>query len=182
MRHDFLLLEATCRLILFDAAAFGEPSDGHSRAHGVLPYFRLSCEERVLVELPLTALINVLGQVGPEAPLFFTVLPLGPGPQHTRGNTLLVYVQTTTARIDNFHRATPFYRAALDASKSENLLCVLSATSGGYNSLCFPASQPYSYAGSASARVRRPLSPPRLHKRYDISSSFSSFVVVLKEP
>ncbi|PYX51213.1 MAG: hypothetical protein DMG76_32680 [Acidobacteria bacterium] len=28
--------------------------------------------------------------------------------------------------------------------KSENLLRVLSATSGGYNSLCFPASQPYS--------------------------------------
>src|ERR1700686_2476000 len=28
-----------------------------------------------------------------------------------------MYVQTTTAGIDNFHRATPFYRAALDASK-----------------------------------------------------------------
>src|SRR6201988_3214299 len=28
-----------------------------------------------------------------------------------------MYVQTTTARIDNFHRATPFHRAALDASK-----------------------------------------------------------------
>src|SRR5215831_3527882 len=53
----------------------------------------------------------------PEAPLLFTALPLGLGPQHTRGNTLLVYVQTTAARIDNFHRATPFYRAALDASK-----------------------------------------------------------------
>src|SRR5437667_646741 len=66
--------------------------------------------------------------------------------------------------------------------KSENLLCVLSATSGGYNSLCFPASQPYSYAGSASTRVRRLLSPTRLHKRYDISSSFSSFVVTPKGP
>src|SRR6266550_7957316 len=66
--------------------------------------------------------------------------------------------------------------------KSENLLRVLSATSGGYNSLCFPASQPYSYAGSASTRVRRLLSPTRLHKRYDISSSFSSFVVTPKGP
>src|SRR5438132_2819291 len=28
-----------------------------------------------------------------------------------------MYVQTTTARIDNFHRATPFHRAASDASK-----------------------------------------------------------------
>src|SRR6266478_3820275 len=28
-----------------------------------------------------------------------------------------MYVQTTTAGIDNFHRATPFHRAALDASK-----------------------------------------------------------------
>src|SRR5438876_5672801 len=37
----------------------------------------------------------------------------------------------------------------------------LSATSGGYNSLCFPASQPHSYAGSASTRVRRLLSPTR---------------------
>src|SRR5882762_2121297 len=40
-----------------------------------------------------------------------------------------MYVQTTTAGIDNFHRATPFHRAASDASKSENLLRVLSATS-----------------------------------------------------
>src|SRR5437867_13050073 len=28
-----------------------------------------------------------------------------------------MHVQTTTARINNFHRATPFHRAALDASK-----------------------------------------------------------------
>src|SRR5207302_11124517 len=28
-----------------------------------------------------------------------------------------MYIQTTTAGIDNFHRATPFHRAALDASK-----------------------------------------------------------------
>src|SRR5258706_15629152 len=28
-----------------------------------------------------------------------------------------MYVQTTTAGIDNFHRATPFHRAASDASK-----------------------------------------------------------------
>src|SRR5260370_38159971 len=28
-----------------------------------------------------------------------------------------MYAQTTTAGIDNFHRATPFHRAALDASK-----------------------------------------------------------------
>src|SRR5260370_39594464 len=62
--------------------------------------------------------------------------------------------------------------------KSENLLRVLSATSGGYNSLCFSASQAYSEAGSASARVARPLSPTRLHKRYAISIPFSSFVVV----
>ena len=39
-------------------------------------------------------------------------------------------------------------------------------------------------AGSASARVRRPLSPMRLHKRYDISGPFfiSSFVVALRQP
>src|SRR6266853_3374589 len=53
----------------------------------------------------------------PEALLIFTALPLGLSPQHTCGNTLLMYVQTTTAGIDNFHRATPFHRAASDASK-----------------------------------------------------------------
>src|SRR5205807_7150397 len=63
--------------------------------------------------------------------------------------------------IDNFHRATPFTARRRTLRKSENLLRVLSATSGGYNSLCFSASQPYSYAGSASARVARPLSPTR---------------------
>src|SRR6266478_5961228 len=89
-----------------------------------------------------------------------------------------MYVQTTTAGIDNFHRATPSTARRWTLQKSENLLHVLSTTSGGYNSLCFSASQPYSYAGSASARVRRPLSPTRLHKRYAISSPFSSFVVV----
>src|SRR6266513_1503306 len=40
-----------------------------------------------------------------------------------------MYVKTTTAGIENFHRATPFHRASSDASKSENLLRVLSATS-----------------------------------------------------
>src|SRR2546428_195160 len=96
------------------------------------------------------ALLEPIGQLkqivseSREALLLFTALPPGLRPQHTGGNTLLMYVQTTTAGIDNFHRATPFHRAASDASKSENLLRVLSATSGGYNSLCFPASQPYS--------------------------------------
>ncbi len=33
----------------------------------------------------------------PEALLLFTALPLGLSPQHTCGNTLLMYVQTTTA-------------------------------------------------------------------------------------
>src|SRR5256884_16070 len=47
----------------------------------------------------------------------FTALPLGLRPQHTRGNTLLVHVQTTAARIDHLHRISPFYRLALDASK-----------------------------------------------------------------
>ena len=37
----------------------------------------------------------------------------------------------------------------------------------------------YSYAGSAGARVSRPLSPTRLHKRYAISGPFSSFVEAL---
>src|SRR5207244_9432538 len=53
----------------------------------------------------------------PKASLLFTALPLGLRPQHTRGNTLLVHVQTTAARIDHFHRISPFYRLALDASK-----------------------------------------------------------------
>src|SRR5713101_8257137 len=69
------------------------------------------------------ALLEPVGQLKqvvserPEALLLFTALPLGLSPQHTCGNTLLMYVQTTTAGIDNFHRATPFHRAALDASK-----------------------------------------------------------------
>src|SRR5207244_10794706 len=54
---------------------------------------------------------------GPTASLRVTALPLGLRPQHTRGNTLLVHVQTTAARIDHFHRISPFYRLALDASK-----------------------------------------------------------------
>ncbi len=91
---------------------------------------------------PIGQLQQIVGEC-PEALLLFTALPLALSPQHTCGNTLLTYVQTTSG-IDNFHRATPFHRAALDASKSENLLRVLSATSGGYNSLRFSASQPYS--------------------------------------
>src|SRR5207249_7517179 len=81
-----------------------------------------------------------------------------------------------------------FFFQAEDGIRDRNVTGVqtcalpISATSGGYNSLCFPASQPYSYAGSASTRVRRLLSPTRLHKRYDISSSFSSFVVTPKGP
>src|ERR1700751_2046206 len=50
---------------------------------------------------------------GPEASLLFTALPLGLGPQHAGGNPLLVHVQTTTARIDHFHRTTPFNRAGV---------------------------------------------------------------------
>src|SRR2546429_4766986 len=72
-------------------------------------------------------------------------------------------------------RSTLFpYTTLFRSRKSENLLCVLSATSGGYNSLCFPASQPYSYAGSASARVARPLSPTRLHKQDRKSTRLNS--------
>src|SRR6266576_737539 len=77
---------------------------------------------------PIGQLKQIVSE-GPEALLLFTALPLGLSPQHTCGNTLLMYVQTTTAGIENFHRATPFHRAASDASKSENLLRVLSATS-----------------------------------------------------
>src|SRR5438876_532802 len=97
------------------------------------------------------ALLEPIGQLQqivsecPEALLLFTALPLGLSPQHTGGNTLLMHVQTTTAGIDNFHRATPFTARRRTLRKSENLLRVLSATSGGYNSLCFSASQPYSY-------------------------------------
>src|SRR2546426_159931 len=64
--------------------------------------------------------INQLQQIvseSREALLLFTALPPGLRPQHTGGNTLLMYVQTATARINNFHRATPFHRAASDASK-----------------------------------------------------------------
>jgi hypothetical protein len=69
------------------------------------------------------ALLEPIGQPkqivseGPEAPLLFTALPLALGPQHTRSDALLVHIQTTTARIDDFHRATPFHRATSDASK-----------------------------------------------------------------
>jgi|SRR5882762_659257 len=65
---------------------------------------------------PIGQLKQIVSE-SPEALLLFTALPLGLSPQHTCGNTLLMYVQTTTAGIDNFHRATPFHRAALDASK-----------------------------------------------------------------
>src|SRR3989441_8748566 len=91
---------------------------------------------------PISQLQQIVSE-SREALLLFTALPPGLRPQHTGGNTLLMYVQTATARIDNFHRATPFHPAASDASKNENLLRLLSATSGGYNSFCFSASQAY---------------------------------------
>src|SRR5437667_2873469 len=65
---------------------------------------------------PIGQLILIVSE-GPKASLLFTALPLGLRPQHTRCNTLLVHVQTTAARIDHFHRISPFYRLALDASK-----------------------------------------------------------------
>src|SRR5229473_4951543 len=98
---------------------------------------------------PISQLQQIVSEC-PEALLLFTALPLGLSPQHTCGNALLMYVQTTTAGIDNFHRATPSTARRWTLRKSENLLRVLSATSGGYNSLCFSASQPYSYAGSTA--------------------------------
>src|SRR5258708_26795816 len=114
----------------------------HSRGlHGQMSYAAL--------REPISQLKQIVSEC-PEALLLFTALPLGLCPQHTCGNTLLMYVQTTTAGIDNFHRATPSTSRRWTLLKSENLLRVLSATSGGYNSLCFSASQPYSYAGSTA--------------------------------
>src|SRR5882762_5047119 len=69
---------------------------------------------------PIGQLQQIVSE-GPEALLLFTAFPLGLSPQHTCGNTLLMYVQTTTAGIDNFHRATPFHRAASDASKKAKI-------------------------------------------------------------
>src|SRR5258708_24089229 len=96
---------------------------------------------------PISQLKQIVGEC-PEALLLFTALPLGLSPQHTCGNALLMYVQTTTAGIDNFHRAPPFHRAALGASKRENLPPLLSATSGFYTSVSLSASQPYSHPRS----------------------------------
>src|SRR2546425_11732768 len=65
---------------------------------------------------PISQLQQIVSE-SREALLLFPALPPGLRPQHTGGNTLLMYVQTATARINNFHRATPFHRAASDASK-----------------------------------------------------------------
>src|SRR5882724_7708832 len=69
---------------------------------------------------PISQLQQIVSE-SREALLLFTALPPGLRPQHTGGNTLLMYVQTAIARIDNFHRATPFHRAALDASKKAKI-------------------------------------------------------------
>src|SRR6266850_1626514 len=120
---------------------------------------------------PISQLKQIVSEC-PEALLLFTALPLGLRPQHTCGNTLLMYVQTTTAGIDNFHRATPFHRAALDASKKRK-----SPTRALHNFwrlqfvvlLSVPA---ILVSGLYCTRVSRPLSPTRHQKRYAISGSF----------
>src|SRR5437867_12024134 len=70
-----------------------------------------------------------------------------------------MHVQTTTARINNFHRATPFHRAALDASKKRK-----SPTRAlrNFRRLLFvvlPSVPAILVRGLYSARVGRPLSP-----------------------
>src|ERR1700756_423116 len=107
---------------------------------------------------------------GPEASLLFTALPHGLGPQHTRGNTLLVHVQTTTARIDHFHRTPPFDRAALDASKKRKSPRRALRNFRRLPFVVLPSVPAILVRGLASTRVARPLSPTRLRKRYDISS------------
>src|ERR1700722_3959059 len=126
---------------------------------------------------PISQLKQIVSEC-PEALLLFTALPLGLSPQHTCGNTFFMYVQTTTAGIDNFHRATPFHRAALDASKKRK-----SPTRAlrNFQRLQFVVllSVPAILVSGLNLRQSNSASVATwLYKRYAISSPFSSFVVV----
>src|SRR6202158_197172 len=98
--------------------------------------------------------------------------------QHTCGNTLLMYVQTTTAGIDNFHRATPFHRAASDASKKRKSPTRALRNFRRLQFVVLPSVPAILVSGLYSTRVGRPLSPRGYPQRYRNSTPFSSFVVV----
>src|SRR5882724_5570742 len=98
-------------------------------------------------------------------------------PQPEKGacasRALLVYVQTTAARIGNFHCATPFHGAALDASKKRK-----SPTRAlrNFRRLLFvvlPSVPAILVSGLYSARVTRPCRPRGCTKRYAFSGPLS---------
>src|SRR5260370_29231985 len=130
------------------------------------------------------ALLEPIGQLKQivseclEALLLFTALPLGLSPQHTCGNTLLMYVQTTTAGIDNFHRATPFHRAASDASKKRKSPTRALRNFWRLQFVVLLSVPAILVRGLYSASGAPPLSTRGCLQRYCNSSPFSSFVVV----
>src|SRR5256885_15471420 len=70
-----------------------------------------------------------------------------------------MHVQTTTARIDNFHRATPFHRAALDASKKRKSPTRAPRNFRRLLFVVLPSVPAILVRGLYSARVGRPRSP-----------------------
>src|SRR6267378_8595885 len=125
---------------------------------------------------PIGQLKQIVSE-SPEALLLFTALALDLGPQHTGSDTLLMHVQATTAGIHNFHRATPFHRAALDASKKRK-----SPTRALRNfwrlQFVVLLSVPAILVSGLNLRQSKSASVATwLYKRYVISSPFSSFVV-----
>src|SRR5712671_6713304 len=107
---------------------------------------------------PISQLQQIVSE-SREALLLFTALPPGLRPQHTGGNTLLMYVQTATARIDNFHRATPFHRAASDASKKRKSPTRALRNFRRLQFVVLHSVPAILVRGLYSARVGRPLSP-----------------------
>src|SRR5438309_11271156 len=93
-----------------------------------------------------------------------------------------MYVQTTTAGIDNFHRATPFHRAALDASKKRKSPTRALRNFWRLQFVVLPSVPAILVSGLCKRQSSSTSVATRLHKRYAISAPFSSFVVALKEP
>lgn len=84
------------------------------------------------------------------------------------------------ASVHNFHRATPFHRAALDASKKRKSPTRALRNFWRLTFVVLLGVLAILVSGLYSARVSRPPSPTQLYKRYAISSPFSFFALTLK--
>src|SRR3979490_2945142 len=81
---------------------------------------------------------------------------------------------------DNFHRATPFHRAASDASKKRKSPTRALRNFWRLQFVVLPSVPVILVGGLCERQTETTSVTTRLHKRYAISSPFSSFVVALK--